>query len=250
MNSNNDLQELIKIKKLKQQLQDSAEIIEEFSQEEEEIIPKTFKEKWDNYWYHYTLITFIVAFVLIMAFWFAKDMLFKPKYDLAVNIASKYSFSAVTKDLSSVVVDYIEDYDENGKVNVLVNEMQTNYDGTATNNEAAMAGETRILAILNAGIDAVFILDDTTYNALLVGNGEESIFLDFSEYYPEGTQFVNGDKIMLKETELGKKLRMNAVKSEMYLCVRKFDGSFTDTEKNRDKLKDALSFINNVINYK
>jgi len=237
-----DLKELIELKKAKQNLTDN----ENFKKHEEEVIPMTFKQKWDNYWYHYKLHTFLVAFVVVALLLFAKDMVFKPKYDLTLNIASKYSFSAVNEDMNEVVSPFVDDFDGNGKVQVLVTEMQTNYDGTSTNPVAAATGEQKILAILNAGADAVFIFDDVTYKALISSNDDESIFYNFSEMYPEN-ELVDGDKILIKETELGKKLRLNTVKSEMYLCVRKFGGTFKENDKNIERQKNAFGFVENIL---
>ena len=238
-----DLKELIELKKAKQSLADT----EQFKKtEENEVIPMTFKQKWDNYWYHYKFVTFLVAFVVVALLLFAKDMIFKPKYDLTLNIASKYSFSAVNDDIAETIKPYISDYDSNGKISVMVSEMQTNYDGTSTNPVAATTGEQKILAILNAGADALFIFDDMTYNVLIGSNDDESIFYDFSADYPDNP-YVSGDKILIKETELGKKLRMNTVKNEIYLCVRKFGGTFKETDKNIETQVYALDFVENIL---
>ncbi len=238
-----DLKELIELKKAKQRLSDAENFKEE---KNEAVIPMTFKQKWENYWYHYKVPTFLIAFAVIALGIFAKDMIFKPKYDLTVNIASKYSFSAVVEDMPQVVSEFVKDYDENGKVNVMVSEMQTNYDGTSVNPVAATTGEQKILAILNAGADAVFIFDEVTYNALIGSNNDESIFYDFSEIYPDN-ELVKGDKILINETSLGKKLRMNTVKNEMYLCVRKFGGTFKENDKNIGMQKNAFDFVENIL---
>ncbi len=239
----NDLKELIELKKAKQNITDAEKFK---TTTEEAVIPKTFKEKWDNYWYHYKLPTFLIAFVVIAMALFAKDMIFKPKIDLTLNIASKYSFSAVNEDMESTVSEFVKDYDQNGKIHVLVNEMQTNYDGTSINPAAAMAGEQEILGILSAGVDAVFIFDEITYRSLISSNDDESIFYDFSEDFPDN-ELVDGDKILIKETPLGKKLRMNTVKNEMYLCVRKFGGTFKENEKNIERQKNAFDFVENIL---
>ena len=238
-----DLKELIELKKAKQSLADT----EQFKKTEEKaVIPMTFKQKWDNYWYHYKFVTFLVAFVVITLSLFAKDMIFKPKYDLTLNVASKYSFSAVNDDINETVAEFVDDYDKNGKISVLVTEMQTNYDGTSANPVVAATGEQKILAILNAGADAVFIFDDMTYNALIGSNNDESIFCDFSAIFPDNP-LVQGDKILIKETEFGKKLRMNTVKNEIYLCVRKFGGTFKENEKNIEQQHDAFDFVKNIL---
>ena len=91
-----ELQELIELKKMRQAASEHPEIVDALPKQEEDILlPKTLKEKWDNYWYHYKLVTWLAVFVVFVAGWFVKDIFFGVKYDLVVNIASKYSFSCL-----------------------------------------------------------------------------------------------------------------------------------------------------------
>lgn len=243
-----ELQELIELKKMRQAASEHPEIVDALPKQEEEILlPKTFKEKWDNYWYHYKLVTWLAVFVVFVAGWFVKDILFGVKYDLVVDIASKYSFSAINEGMGEDAAAYIEDYDGNGKKAVLVNEMQVNYDGTGSNDQTTMVGEQKILAVLNAGEDLVFILDGQTYDQLIGSNGGESIFTDLSALYPDLPELVQDDKVLIQQTALGKKWRMNTVGSELYLCVRKIEGNVQDNEKTQKKYEDALNFVDHVV---
>lgn len=243
-----ELQELIELKKRKQAAAEHPEITEPPPQQQEEILlPKTFKQKWDNYWYHYKLVTWLVVFVVFVAGWFVKDIFFGPKYDLVVNIASKYTFSAINEEMGKDAAAYAEDYDGNGTRAVQVNEMQVNYDGTGETNQTTMVGEQKILAILNAGEDLVFILDSQTYDQLIQSNDGETIFTDLSALYPDMSDVVQGDKVFIQQTELGKKWRMDTVDSELYLCVRKIEGNVKDNEKTRERYEDALNFVDHVV---
>ncbi|MBP0989877.1 MAG: hypothetical protein J5874_01680, partial [Oscillospiraceae bacterium] len=49
------------------------------------IQPKTFKEKWENYWYHYKFRTIVGIFVAVAAILLIKDIFFKPKYDIELT---------------------------------------------------------------------------------------------------------------------------------------------------------------------
>ena len=242
-----ELQELIELKKQKQAAAEHPEAVEQRpKQQEEELRPKTFKEKWDNYWYHYKLVTWLAVFVVFVVGWFVKDIFFGEKYDLVINIASKYTFSAINEEMGSDAAQYAEDYDGNGKKSVQVNEMQVNYDGTGGTNQTTMVGEQKILAVLNAGVDLVFILDKQTYDQLIGSNDGETIFTDLSEHYPDQPELVQGDKVLMKQTELGKKWRMDAVDSELYLCVRKIEGSVKDDQETREEYEDALNIVDHI----
>lgn len=243
-----ELQELIELKKRKQAAAEHPEMVEPPPRQDEEMfVPKTFKEKWDNYWYHYKLVTWLAVFAVFVVGWFVKDIFFGPKYDLVVNIASKYTFSAINEDMGKDAATYAEDYDGNGKRAVQVSEMQVNYDGTGSNDQATMVGEQKILAVLNAGEDMVFILDGQTYDQLIGSNDGKTIFADLSALYPDLPELVQGDKVLIQQTELGKEWRMNAVDSELYLCVRKIEGNVKDSEKTQKKYEDALNFVDHVI---
>ncbi len=289
-----ELQELIELKKRKQAAAEHPETIEPPQKQEEVLLPKTFKQKWANYWYHYKLVTWLAVFAVFVAGWFVKDIFFGPKYDLVVDIASKYTkwanywyhyklvtwlavfavfvagwfvkdiffgpkydlvvdiaskytFSAINENMGEDAAAYAEDYDGNGKRAVQVNEMQVNYDGTGETNQSTMVGEQKILAILNAGEDLLFILDSQTYDQLIGSNAGNTIFADLSALYPDIRELVQGDKVLLQQTELGKKWRMNAVDSELYLCVRKIEGNVKDNEKTRAKYEDALNFVDHVV---
>lgn len=243
-----ELQELIELKKRQQAAAEHPETEEPLPQQhEEELLPKTFKEKWDNYWYHYKLVTWLAVFVVFVAGWFVKDIFFGLKYDLVINIASKYTFSAINENMGTDAAAYIEDYDGNGKKAVQVSEMQVNYDGTGVNGQSTMVGEQKILAVLNAGEDLVFILDGQTYDQLIGSNDGETIFEDLSALYRELPDLVQGDKVLMKQTALGKQWRMDTVNSELYLCVRKVEGSVKDNEKTQKKYEDALNFVDHVI---
>lgn len=242
-----ELQELIELKKRKQAAAEHPETIEPPQQQEEVLLPKTFKQKWANYWYHYKLVTWLAIFAVFVAGWFVKDIFFGPKYDLVVDIASKYTFSAINENMGEDAAVYAEDYDGNGKRAVQVNEMQVNYDGTGETNQSTMVGEQKILAVLNAGEDLLFILDSQTYDQLIDSNAGNTIFTDLSAIYPDMPELVQGDKVLIQQTELGKKWRMNAVDSELYLCVRKIEGNVKDNEKTRAKYEDVLNFVDHVV---
>ncbi len=243
----NDYKRLVELKKIKQNLAQAPDSDSE-SQKSEIILPQTFKEKWDNYWYHYKIVTWLVVFVVFILGWIVKDFVFKPKYDITLNVVSKYALSLVNDDMEEKALLYIDDYNGNGKRNLLINEMQVNYDGTAEKiGQQTMAGQQKVLAILSAGEDFVFILDKLTYDILIEANEGESIFVDFSEYFPYENEFVNGDKIILNNTKFGKDWKMTALKSEMYLCVRDFKATVKENEKNKIRQKNALDFAYNVI---
>lgn len=111
--SNRDFLELKKIEK--------GEIKAPPKPSEVAVVPKTLKEKWSNFYYHYK-IPFIVSIVgvIVIAIMVVQSFT-KTKYDVEVVY---YSHSFVIEDQTYAMANYIEDYapdvNGDGEVNVKV----------------------------------------------------------------------------------------------------------------------------------
>ncbi|MEG2597356.1 MAG: hypothetical protein RR977_02920 [Oscillospiraceae bacterium] len=246
--NNQERQELVELKKKHRIAMEHPEISFEEPQMKPEIIPQTFSEKWTNYWYHYKLVTWISLISAVLLLWFVHDIVFGPKYDLTLNIASKYTFSNINPEMGGDLEKYLEDYNGNKKVQGSVMEMQVNYSGTGTAlPQTSMAGQQKLMGVLNAGEDMVFLFDQETYDQLMEGLEPGSVFMDLSAIYPD-QPLIEGDKLMVQQTVLGQKWRMNQIKDKLFICVRN-DGSDPekDSEKKQKRHKDAMNFVDNLI---
>ncbi len=85
------------------------------------IVPKTPKEKWDNFWFQYKWHTIGIVATLIVLSVLIAQCATKPKYDMEVVY---FTYSPVMDTQLDKVEDYIEqfasDMDGNGEVNVTV----------------------------------------------------------------------------------------------------------------------------------
>ena len=249
-----EMKELIELKKMRQAAQEGKDLPDgeglQF-EKEEVLVPKTFKQKWKNYWYHYKGTTWLTVFILVLVVWFIHDMFFSPKPDLSIGIATYTGVSYFTDDISEDLGAYAGDYNEDGQVLISASESYFNMEDA----EMVSAYYQKFIAEISGGSELVFILDDFTYDVVLDNTEGESMFIDFGELYPD-VDYIEGDKIDITEHPLGTLWHLKSLGStelegygdrRYYLCVRYLGNSARDNEENREELADALDFVNNIV---
>lgn len=248
-----ELHELIELKKMQQAAAENQNAdTTQFFQKEEQLVPKTFKEKWKNYWYHYKATTWVVVFIVILGAWFIKDVFFGTKYDLSVATASKYTFSAVNQNLSTDLAKYVTDYNGDGKVNVLYDEMTLSLGENAENADAQMntVNIQKLMAVMAAGDELIFIMDQDVYDMITESDGDtvNDIFVNLEELYPDQTDTIQGDKLILNKTRLGKKMGISKLDEDVFLCVRALGGTADGSkEKIYNAYLNSLDFVHNIM---
>ena len=81
--------------------------------------PRSPREKWENYWYHYKWVTLGVAFLLLVGVIFTAQMLSRnePDYTVLVVTEGEYSTYALAP-MESLLESYGKDIDGDGEVEV------------------------------------------------------------------------------------------------------------------------------------
>lgn len=245
-----ELQELIELKKMQQAAAEHQDI-EPLFPKEEKIVPKTFKEKWKNYWYHYKITTWVTVCVVVMAVWLIKDIFFGPKYDLTVTTATKYSFSAFNDELDQDFARYVtEDYNGDEQKNVSYSEITVDFrEDSTVDPQMNVVNMQKLMAVFASGEDLLFIMDQDTYDAMEENSGE-GIYVDFTEKYGDLglDDVVKGDKIVINDTALGKDMYLNKLEEDVFICIRAMGGT-ADPEK--DKVQQAyqasMDFVDNLL---
>ena len=249
-----EIKELIELKKMRQAAQEGKGLPDgeglQF-EKEEVLVPKTFKQKWKNYWYHYKGTTWLTVFISVLAVWFIHDMFFSPKPDLSIGIATYTGVSYFTEDISEDLGAYAGGYNEDGQVLISASGSYFNMEDAGM----VSAYYQKVIAEISGGRELVFILDDFTYDVVLDNTEGESMFIDFGELYPD-VDYIEGDKIDITEHPLGTLWHLKSLGStelegygdrRYYLCVRYLGNSARDNEENREELADALDFVNNIV---
>jgi hypothetical protein len=190
--------------------------------------PSEQKAKVDNYWYHYKFHTLAGIFVVVLAVFFIHDLVTKVDPDATVVMISTGYVSAQTTDaLQTALAENLEDRNEDGKVEVAVDFIQLSASMIAADTaeapaapddaapegdalEAAMSGGNaeaeyanlmKMTAILSAGMDPLYLVDDVVYQHLLAMATNEDgtvdpLFISLPEN-PDGS-----DRLSVSETIL------------------------------------------------
>lgn len=251
-----ELHDLIELKKLRQAAAEHRQYEADLEPAEEKIVPKTFKEKWDNFWFHYKK-TFLVSVVAVfMAGWFVKDVILAPDPDLTLNIASYSGPSGITginDDLQEKFEAYLTDYNGDGQLLTTVSEM---YLGENGDSEITYGNVQKFIAVLSTGEDLLFIMDQVAYDYIFSGETDPySLFIDMEKLYP-GLEIAEGDKLYLNrldesltDTVLGKAWKLDYLNNEYFICVRHIGGNISakDNEENQAMLDRSLEFVQKIV---
>lgn len=149
------------------------------------VLPKTPKEKWNNFWYQYKwyviAITAIVAILSVLTVQCAT----RTKYDLEVVY---FTYTAVLDEQTSAVADYITQYakDTNGDGEVNVQVINCSYSKTSVDTQYQYTMMSKLQAIIAGDQNALlFITDEDSYKYLNELSDDTDIF--------EGEPYIFGE---------------------------------------------------------
>jgi hypothetical protein len=226
--------------------EDREKIYEIKHKEPIHIAPKTFKQKISNFWYHYKAATIgIVAAVGILSF-FVYEMVSKEKYDIELMLASTEAYSAdLVEETAASMSPYASDYDENGKVNISIVNVQMGMTVEEQNKldpNYYTAQFVKFSAGYSEAMYYIYIFDQANYD-LLINQGVPE-FEDLTQYSDNPN--IEGDKYYIKDDPILGELDQG---NDLFLCIRTLD-SLPDSDK-EDVQKDyenQLEFVKNILN--
>lgn len=147
-------EEFLKLKKMQ-----AGEIDAGPKPSEVAILPKTFKEKWDNFWYQYKLR--VIAIVLVVAIFAVciSQCVSRPDYDIKMVY---FSYTPVFDDQLNLVEDYFKqitpDLNEDGEV--LVQVVNCSFSNTDGNLQYKSNMLMKMQSIITAEYDTMLYITD------------------------------------------------------------------------------------------
>lgn len=244
-------QDLVESRRLKEMTPDGgAGLIT--SDESVRIVPKTFKEKWDNYWYHYKMLTFGIAFVAVLVICFACQMIFRVHYDTNIIFVSEYPVDIVRADTEEGWKQFVVDKTQNGKIDLMVNPLQFDTESKYgdQNPNLVQASYVKLSGHLSSLDGFVFVTDEHSYDFL---TAQEVDFLDMSELVSDSDKIgLDGKGYKLGGTEAGKFIGFSDEFLEnYYVCFLNPDsyGARLEKEKYWEIYQADLQFMKNLIAY-
>lgn len=215
--------ELVASRKIKSEMPDGVLPEPQYA---EHIEPKTLKEKWQNYWYHYKWLT-IGLFCLVVFGGFAIwQFAFPQRYDAALSIATEWPMEAYQPQIAEPVKALLEDSDGNGKIELELQLYQMSPAGTS-DTSLLEASNTRLLGNLSRGEYFLYLVDDAGYEFLKESG---ALLVDLSGD-ADAAQLDGTDRYRLEGTALGEQIALDPQLGNFTLC-------FLDPEVYGDRMED------------
>ncbi|MBR6743445.1 MAG: hypothetical protein IKL94_03015 [Clostridia bacterium] len=224
--------DLLELKKMQQGILPQKEEVSVSAQ------PQTFREKRENFFYHYK--TFFIGGLILLAVltFLIADTLTKTKYDsnfilFADEIYSSEHIEHIEQTLKKRCVDA----DDNGEINISV--IDCTFNKGSVVNQYELGQRSKVQARIASGDTMLFLLDEQTLAELRAS-------LDYELFPKENTINVSSlfkeefEKIDAPIKEAGKVVPNR----ELFLCLRRIDGSAA--EKNEEQHNAAKTVFENV----
>ncbi len=192
--------------------------------------PETFKEKKDNFFYHHKLGFYAAVLAVVVLAFLIIDAVTTVKYDTSVVLFThERYYENQVEAIASFLEEYGEDTDKNGEIRVSV--YDCSYDKSGSGYQFQLDQRSRVQARITAGNAMLFLLDESALNDL-----KEN--LEY-ELFPEENR-VNVTPL-IKQIE-----GTTFTQKNLYLCLRKIEGSTADGKKN--EYNDAKELLEKVKN--
>lgn len=213
----------------------------------EVIVPKTFKQKWDNYWYHYKYHTFGIIAVIILFSSLFLNILIPQKYDASLTLLSQYSFEGASVLINEGIDGLLDDYDNNKKISLNLSILQVEHgDNKTLDPQVFQANQAKLLANLSVGDQFLFMIDQANID-YLKANG--IIFADLTQY-SASENIIDKTKYSLKDTHVSEQIGLTSTLDDMYLCLidkSTYDEKRQSQEKFIDLYTRDENFLKNMI---
>lgn len=203
--------------------------------------PKTFQEKWDNYWYHYKGRTIALTFVGILLVIITLNLVFQTQYDITIVLATSDNMTEVENSYIQGFEQYAVDINENGNVDVASTTLQVTNGGDNGMLEIAM--RMKLSTTLMSDNLPIYIVDDEIYADIV--SEEPDLFVNLEELYPDDPN-VEGQRYYIKGTALEQAINIKGIPNDYSLCIRQSD--WYEGKNNENVMKTYLGCLQTVKN--
>lgn len=180
-------QEFLELKKMQ-----SGEMKAPPKPSEVAIVPKTPKEKWDNFWFQYKWYVVAITAVTVVLAVLITQCATRTKYDMEVVY---FTYTAALDEQTNAVAKYIagyaEDVNGDGEINIQV--VNCSFNGKSGDTQYRYTMMTKLQAMIAGDQNAMlFITDEDSYKYLADLSNGDGLF--------DGEPFMLGDEFY-KATE-------------------------------------------------
>ncbi|WMJ23560.1 hypothetical protein RBG61_02485 [Paludicola sp. MB14-C6] len=215
---------------MKQKAAQTPQVIEK----DEVMKPKTFKEKWQNYWYHYKIQTLLGALAVIMIVSLLWTQFTRPTFDASYTIVTESTYDGAQSYMEEILSSFVLDNDKNGKKQINVEAIMIGAGNNGnTSTEVLQMNRTKLIGKISKNDSFLYMVDSACYKDM---KDFGVVFQDLSKL--SDNKRVDGDKYSLKDSKFAIKMGMSKMFDDMYLCLIDFN-QFGEKEKGKNSIKNA-----------
>jgi len=145
------------------------------------------QKKRENFWYHYKWQTIGVTLAVVLIVFFLRDTVFRTKPDITVVMIAGTPFGQdEIGRLTHAMEDVLTDFNGDGKISANIDFIFMPADEEFQD----YASQMKMVAVITAAADPVYLLDEESFDMLLEMSEGVSIFEELSA--PAGTLGVTG----------------------------------------------------------
>ncbi len=190
--------ERLELIRLKQGVIEESETIHEEAKEEIQLSPW---KKITNFFYHSKWWLGIVGLFGVIAVYLLVNYLTRPNPDVIVLLIGENYKMAEESTLEDYIESFIDDYNDNGKVEASVYYIPYSGDNAADYANGAL---TKLSAEMQNDQAAIIIGNKMAAEMI----GDEGVLMDISQIFPDN-KHITKDKLMLKDTDFAEKIGLN-----------------------------------------
>ena len=218
-------QEFIKLKQMQNGQLDTGPKPSEIA-----YVPKTPKEKFANFLYHYKWYTIAIILIIATITFCTAQCVMKPDFDYRIVYFSKdYATDAHTIAIAEYFEKISEDLDGNGEVNIQVINCSYVGDGSYTQQRSTMMSKLQSI-IVSEETALLYITDKVSlnfFNSMAEGGFFESEPLELVDSFYDATN--------VKE--------IGPLPKELIIGCRRVEGTMIDGKENVDKIYNEVKRI-------
>lgn len=182
------------------------------------IVPKTPKEKWNNFWFQYKWHVFGIAATLVVLAVLTVQCATRTKYDIEVVY---FTYSAVLDSQTEAVADYISrcatDVNGDGEINVQV--INCSYNNNSGDTQYKYTMMTKLQSLIAADNEALLYITDKESYKYLSELASDGLF---------DTEPISFGDEFYKATELE---GLGRLPEDLGISCRKVDGTVFEDQK-------------------
>jgi hypothetical protein len=133
-------------------------------------------KKAENFWYHYKWHTIAAVALVFLGVFFVRDIFFRPRPDATIVMVTEVPYDPETIDRLEAALTELAPLNEKGKKLIAVDYINFTPGNDAAISEMAAASQMKLMAVMAAGSEYIFLLDESTHGYITGMDEGGSIF--------------------------------------------------------------------------